>query len=102
MGTVIAERKLVCIEPSGARTPFTLRLGAPYENPEGDWACPVSLDGLEPRLTDIHGADSFQSLMLARRLALQLLTARANEGARFIDGEEDYAVDLTALFDGGL
>ena len=102
MGPVVAERTLVCIEPCGSRTVFVIRLGAPYENPEGDWACPVSLEGLEPRLADIHGADSFQALMLARRLAFQLLMARAKAGARFIDVEEDYDVDLAGLFDGGL
>jgi hypothetical protein len=102
MGPVIAERKLVCIEPSGSRIPFTVRLGTPYENPEGDWACPVSLEGLEPGLADIHGADSFQALMLARRLAFQLLMGRAKEGARFVDPEEDYDVELAGLFDGGL
>jgi len=102
MNPVIAERSLVCIEPSGSRMRFTVRLGAPYENPEGDWACPVSLDGLEPGLADIHGADSFQALMLARGLAFQLLLARAKKGARFVDPEEGYDVDLSGLFDGGL
>ena len=102
MSSVIAERSLVCVEPSGSRTPFIVRIGAPYENPEGDWACPVSLEGLEPRLADIHGVDSFQALMLARRLALQLLLERAKEGTRFIDAEEDYDVDINGLFDGGL
>ena len=62
----------------------------------------MSLEGLEPRLADIHGVDSFQALMLARRLALQLLLERAKEGMRFIDAEEDYDVDINGLFDGGL
>jgi hypothetical protein len=102
MGSVIAERKLVCVDPDGSRTLVVIRLGAPYTSSDGDWACPVALEGLEARLVDIRGEDSFQALMLARRLALRLLLARADKGSRFVDADEEYDVNLSALFDGGL
>ncbi len=99
MHPVVAERKLACIEQDGSRTRFAIRLD---ENPDKDWACPVALEGLEAGLPDVHGTDSFQALMLARKLAYELLAARAKEGARFVDDEEGYDVDLVGLFEGGL
>jgi hypothetical protein len=102
LNNVIAERALVCVAASGERTPFTLRLGTPYYDPRGNWACPVALDGLERSLLDIPGIDAWQSLMLARRLAYQLLAGRAEQGARYVDALEGHDVALHELFAGGL
>ena len=57
----IAERTLVCLKPNGERIPVTLRIGKPYRASDVDWACPVALDGLQSKLADIHGIDSFQA-----------------------------------------
>jgi len=102
VNNIIAERALVCVAASGECIPFTLRLGAPYHDPRGNWACPVALDGLEHSLSDIAGVDAWQSLMLAQRLALRLLSARAEKGARFVDALEGNAVTLQEFFAGGL
>jgi hypothetical protein len=67
---------LVCIGPSGERFPFSLKLGTPHFDPKGNCACPVALEGLERPFLDIAGEDSLQSLMLARRFAYLLLSAR--------------------------
>jgi hypothetical protein len=101
MDDAIAERKLVCIVQSGDRIPFTIKLGRPYQSSDVDWACPVALDGLERRLADIHGIDAFQSLMLARKFAFTLLSARAEKGAKFVDSEDGSNVELQSLFEGG-
>jgi hypothetical protein len=102
VNNVIAERALVCVTGSGERTPFTVRLGTPYYDPRGNWACPVALDGLEHPLLDSAGIDAWQALMLARRLAYQLLASRSERGASYIDAVEGHAIDLPELFDGEL
>ena len=102
MDIVVAECELVCIEPDGARVAFTVRIGRPYQDPHGDWRCPVALDGLEKRIPDVAGVDSFQALMLARRLALTLLQDRKKDGARFHEAHEDFEVEIERVFDGGL
>jgi hypothetical protein len=102
VNNVIAARALVCVTASGERTPFTVRLGTPYYDPRGNWACPVALDGSEHPLIDIAGIDAWQALVLARRVAYQLLASRSEKDASYIDAMKGNVVDLRELFDGGL
>ena len=98
----IAERKLVCVKPDGQRVPVTLRIGKPYPASDVDWACPVALEGLQPKLADMHGVDSFQALMLAQKLLLQLMLGVIEDGGSFRDDEDDSPVDINRLFAAGL
>jgi uncharacterized protein DUF6968 len=98
----IAERQLACIKPNGDRVLVTLRLGKPYRASDVDWACPVALDGLERKLPDIHGVHSFQALMLAQKLLLQLMTGVVEDGGRFEDDEDGSPIDVTKLFAAGI
>ena len=98
MNQVVAERALVYVTQSGERTPFTLRLGTPYHDPRGNWACPVALDGLEGPILDIAGEDSLQSLMLAREFLHRYLAARCSDGSRVLDAEAGHTVSLAELF----
>jgi len=100
--TFIATRELTGIDSTGREFPIKLAIGSPYR--EGtDWRCPVLLEGflsIQPRLV---GVDSFQALMLARRLARQYLTAFVEERAgRLLDSPGGVIVSVDALFDGGL
>jgi hypothetical protein len=101
VNNVVAERALVCVAASGERTPFTVRLGTPYYDPRGNWACPVALDGLVQPMVDIAGIDAWQALMLARRVAYQLLASLSEKGASYLDAIR-HDVALQELFDGGL
>jgi hypothetical protein len=101
LADTIAERTLMYVKPNGQRVPITLRIGKPYPASDADWACPVALEGLEPRLPDIHGVDSFQALMLAQKLLLQVMTAVLEDGGRFEEGEDGSPVDITKLFAAG-
>ena len=98
----VAERTLVCVKPNGERVPVTLRIGKPYPASDVDWACPVALEGLERKLPDIHGVDSFQALMLAQKLLLQLMTGVIEDGGRFEDDEDGSPIDLKKLFAAGI
>ncbi len=98
----IAERQLACERPNGERTLITLRLGKPYQSSDVDWACPVALEGLYTSLSDMHGVDSFQSLMLAQALLRQLMRSVIEDGGCFRSVEDNEPIDLEALFARGL
>ena len=102
MADAIAERTLACIKPDGQRVSVTLRIGKPYRASDVDWACPVALEGLQSRLPDMHGVDSFQALMLAQKLLLQLMSGVIEDGGSFRDDEDDSPVDINKLFAAGI
>jgi hypothetical protein len=102
MADAIAERTLICVKASGERVPVTLRIGRPYPASDVDWACPVALYGLEAKLPDMHGVDSFQALMLAQKLLLQLMTGVVENGGRFEDDEDGSPIDINKLFAAGI
>jgi hypothetical protein len=102
MADTIAERALVCVKANGERVPVTLRIGRPYPASDVDWACPVALEGLESRLPDMHGVDSFQALMLAQKLLLQLMSGVIEDGGSFHNEEDDSPVDINKLFAAGI
>lgn len=81
---------------------MTLRIGKPYRASDVDWACPVALEGLQPKVPDMHGVDSFQALMLAQKLLLQLMSGVIEDGGSFRDDEDDSPVDLAKLFAAGI
>ena len=101
MAEAIAQRELMCVKPTGERTAVTLRIGVPYPASEVDWACPVELEGLHTRLSDIHGVDSFQALMLAQGLLRRLMLHVVAEGGSFRNVQDDSLVDIARLFDSG-
>ena len=98
----IAERALVYVKPNGERVPVTLRLGTPYRSSDVDWACPVAAEGLYSKLGDIHGVDSFQALMLAQKLLLQLMAGAVEDGGNFRNVEDDTPIDVQRLFATGI
>ena len=97
----IATRDLLAVD--GARGQFSIRLcvGLPYQVGAHLWACSVALEGLYPRLSDQHGVDAFQSLMLAQKLARTLLAGFLEDGGVLLDVEDGGAVSVHSLFDGG-
>ena len=98
----IAERDLIYVKSSGDRVHVTLRIGAPYRSSDVDWACPVAADGLHSKLGDIHGVDSFQALMLAQKLLLQIMTGAIEYGGSFRSADDDAAIDIKHLFATGI
>ncbi|MFF4105321.1 DUF6968 family protein [Streptomyces sp. NPDC001903] len=87
----IATRPLEAVTPDGETFPVTLRLGAPYPDPDpaGDWICPCRLDGLYESTYEIHGVDGIQALALATDVLGRRLTEAAQErGLTFTWGGE--------------
>ena len=63
----------------------SLRIGVPYRKDEDVWSCPVSLTPLYSGLRDQSGADAFQALCLASRLAVTLLTHFRDDGGQLVN-----------------
>jgi hypothetical protein len=101
MSEMIAQRAIVWVKPDGSRVPITLQIGKPYRASDVDWACPVAADGLYAKLSDIHGVDSFQALVLAQRLLLQLMNGAVEDGGTFLHVEDDSPINVSALFTSG-
>ena len=88
--------------PDGSRRPVRLRIGKPYFVVEGEWACPVELQGFERRHPDTRGVDSLQALALAIRLARKRVEDFLAKGGKVlhVDGTEYPPDALWAGFGG--
>jgi len=100
MAELIAEETITALHRSGQRVEVKAGVGRPYPIGDSEWACPVSLSGLQERLHDVHGASSLQALCLAASLLRQLLTQFVQDGGelRHRDGRD--AFDISACFSG--
>jgi hypothetical protein len=97
----IASRELIAEDASRGRFFVRICVGQPYPIGADDWACAVALEGLYSHLSDQHGVDAFQSLMLAQGLARALLLGFIEDGGRLLDAEGGSAVSVQDLFTGG-
>lgn len=91
MENIIASRKILSVALNGEERPFHISIGCPYQAGQDEWACPVAIDGLMDKLPDIHGIDSFQSLVLAIKLIGRLLQQFLDDGGMLYwstDGDE--------------
>jgi|1185.fasta_scaffold335008_2 hypothetical protein len=92
----LATFECTAIEKDGRRFPLKVSIGRPYQrgsDPEM-WACPVHIDPLYTHLADIAGADSFQALCLASRMALELLDGFIKRGGQLVhQGGEPVSLD---------
>jgi hypothetical protein len=100
--TTVASRNLVAVHPDKGELPVHIDIGMPYKCGPNEWACPVALDGLYDNLRDQHGADSFQSLMLAQNLARTLLNDFVEKGGRLLDAPGGASVNVELLFSSGV
>jgi len=92
MDNVIALANLFGQDKDGRRFPIKVEIGSPYQSADDPetWRCPVNIDPLYSHLRDIAGADGFQALCLASRLAISLLRGYVEDGGRLLhdDGTE--------------
>jgi hypothetical protein len=94
----MATRDLTAFHPDRGGFVVTVCIGQPYCISEDESACPVALLGLHSKLRDQHGADSFQALMLAQKLAQMLLVSFVEDGGQLLDAPGGKTVDVAALF----
>jgi len=98
----IATREISAFQPDRGGFVVTVCIGQPYCISEDEWACPVALHGLHSTLRDQHGADSFQALMLAQKLAQVQLAYFVEDGGQLLDAPEGKPVDVATLFRKGI
>ena len=92
--STIASRDLIGERPGGERFGITIRIGQPYRVNHVSWACPVALDGVDQRLADMHGIDSWQALLLAITLVRSRLVHFLEIGGKLYWPDEP-AVQIT-------
>jgi hypothetical protein len=98
----IATRELTAVDSSQASFTIRIAIGLPYETEQGNWRCPLALDGLHSPLKGAVGIDAFQALMLTQQLARTLLSAFVERGGRFLYGPSGEEVSVQSLFDSGV
>ena len=72
----------------GDRFSIIVRIGEPYRVNEVSWACPVAVEGVDKKLADMHGIDSWQALLLAISLARSRLEHFLEDGGKLYWPEE--------------
>ena len=96
-GEEIATSEYVFRFPDGSKRAVRLRVGKPYQISKSEWACPVELNGFEPRYPDIRGNDSMQALNLALSLVWQRLEDFLDKGGKLFDREGGHHYTLKDL-----
>lgn len=89
MSSVVASEKLWAQRPDEDPFEIEIRIGLPYKVGPDEWACPVALEPLYPKLRDAHAGSSFQALCLASALALNLLDGFKAKGGRLFYASGD-------------
>jgi hypothetical protein len=87
----VATRELVGVRAGGEHLNITIRIGEPYQVNDVSWACPVAVDGVNKRLADMHGIDSWQALLLAISLVRSRLEHFLETGGKLYWPEEPLA-----------
>jgi len=80
----------------GSERPVRVRVGRPYLDGAGVWACPAELSGFEQRYPDMRGEDSLQALVLALSLLWRRLQDFVEKGGTVLD-REGHAFTLDEL-----
>jgi len=96
-GEEVASFQFVFQLLDGSRRPVQLRVGKPYMISTIEWACPVELNGLEPRYPDIRGGGSMQALSLALELIWRRLQDFLEKGGKVLDAENGSVYRLEDL-----
>jgi hypothetical protein len=77
---VAAERNLHAVSPDGLWHEVTLTILMPNARSGGGWRAPIRLKGLEDRVHNVAGMDSWQALSLAMRFARARLSHFVENG----------------------
>ena len=85
MSTQIAalERRWFVVTPEGHECEVALQVGAPSQEPGGDWCVLVGVVGLEPGVYKIFGIDSWQAAILGMKFAAARAQDFSARGWRF-------------------
>jgi hypothetical protein len=91
------ERVWFAVAPDGTQHTLSLRIGAPHQEPGGEWAATASLGVLDPHPHSIVGIDSWQAVHEAMRFIASGVRHYHTVGWRYFwerGGEEAPPADL--------
>lgn len=95
---VAAEQRIDVLYADGGMATACIRVGLPRPHPRGDFACPVTIEGLRGRegTSELFGVSSLQALVLGLRFLHRLLAIEVGRGSilRWEGGEEVLDPDL--------
>lgn len=91
----IATVRLRYEEPQREARLLLVAVGTPYRTDEGDWACPIAIDGLETRLAETYGLNALQALCLGISVIRTRLAELMAKGGRLLD-DDGKPLDLDA------
>jgi hypothetical protein len=97
---VVAERELVGEAAGRGRFAVRIRIGKPYSS-DVDWACPVTVEGVDWPFPDMHGIDSLQALTLALQFARHAIENFLQKGGTLFWPEGEPAT-LESIFGKGI
>jgi len=89
----IAAREMLGQRNGTEKFSVSVRIGEPYRVNDVSWACPVAVEGVDEKLADMHGIDSWQALMLAVSLARSRLEDFLEKGGKLY-WPDDPALEL--------
>ena len=95
----IALEELRWIKADGSEVRLIAKVGMPYKTDDGQYRCPVALEGLDARYPDIAGGSSMQALCLATSLLATRLKYLLEDGERlsYVEDPEGSAWDIATL-----
>jgi hypothetical protein len=82
MSNIVAQLDLLAILPNGDQRSVRVWVGAPGQEPTGEWSCPAGLPGLYEDLDAMRGEDALQAICLALGLVARLLRDHVAAGGR--------------------
>jgi len=98
MKEVIAITKLMCISLSNQQKEVTVKINKPYCTQQGEWACPITMNGLHENLNEIRGEDSLQALCLGISLVANILRNFVKDGGVILMHGTDSEFPIDAYF----
>jgi hypothetical protein len=82
----------------GGNFELLFEIGAPYQGPEGEWLCPLSMKPLHNFFRGIGGSDAFQALCLALAMTREMLASHVEMGGRLRYQDEEGEFDFNSYF----
>jgi len=89
MKNIIAQTEIKMILPNGVRKTLFIKIGQPYLISPDESACPISMVGFYPSISDIHGVDTFQALALALEFVRKTIQGFEKKGYTFECNQEE-------------
>ena len=99
MEKFVAHKELLGVLKDGSKLNIHFHIGKPYQINAEAWACPVSLTGIHNLSNEIHGIDSFQSLLLAINLIKKLLSYFIEDGGTLYWPNSEEQISIDELFE---